>query len=72
MNKGAVIEMLKVNDYVQTPRFGEVRVNEIFSSEQAANESGYTEPTHCIAYTVLGKSTGLNRMVFCVVRIKQA
>ena len=38
--------MLKVNDYIMTPRFCTVRINEIFQTAKEAHENGYAEPTY--------------------------
>lgn len=60
MNKG---------DYIYTPRFCNVRIEEVFENRDEAIESGYTEPTHYRGdYDVLGKSIGVNRMVFAAVK----
>jgi len=58
---------MKKGDWVQTPRFCGVRIEDVLTPEQA-REQGYTEPTHYDGkYEILGKSTGLNRMVFAAV-----
>ena len=60
MNKG---------DYIYTPRFCNVRIEEVFENRDEAMENGYTEPTHYKGdYDVLGKSIGVNRMVFAAVK----
>lgn len=60
MNKG---------DYIYTPRFCNVRIEEVFENRDEAMENGYTEPTHYRGdYDVLGKSIGVNRMVFAAVK----
>lgn len=61
---------MKVNEMVMTPRFCTVRIKEIFNDRQSATEAGYTEPTHYYknGWTILGKSTGLNRMCFAGVK----
>ena len=57
---------MKVNDYVRTPRFCNVRINAIFADKDEMRAAGYTEPTHYIdaQYEVCGKSVGINKMVF--------
>lgn len=60
MNKG---------DYIYTPRFCNVRIEEVFENRDEAMENGYTEPTYYKGdYDVLGKSIGVNRMVFAAVK----
>ena len=61
---------LVVGDYVRTPRFLTVRIDEVFSSEKELRKAGYSEPTHYDSNTffVLGKSVGLNQMVFAAAR----
>lgn len=60
MNKG---------DYIYTPRFCNVRIEEVFENRDEARENRYTEPTHYKGdYDVLGKSIGINRMVFAAVK----
>lgn len=49
MIKGGHKKMkIKVGDYVRTPRFLEVRINEVFESEKEMRQAGYTEPTTAI------------------------
>jgi hypothetical protein len=56
---------MKAGDYISTPRFCTVKIEEVFNSKKAAMASGYTEPTHYEGeYDILGKSTGINRMIF--------
>ena len=56
-------------DYIYTPRFSRVRIAEVFENMEIAKANGYTEPTHYEGeYDVLGKSTGIDRMVFCAVK----
>ena len=58
--------MIKVNDKIKTPRFLTVRISEIFETVEEARQNGYYEPTYYLddSITVLGKSIGVNRMVF--------
>ena len=37
---------MKKGDYIKTPRFLTVRIEEVFEDMQLAREQGYTEPTH--------------------------
>ena len=60
-----MMSKVKVGDYIRTPRFLNVRIEEVFPNERACREAGYTEPTHYKGdVVVLGKSIGWNRMVF--------
>lgn len=60
---------MKKGDYIYTPRFCNVRIEEVFSDETVARENGYTEPTHYNGeYEILGKSIGWNRMIFAAVK----
>ena len=57
---------IKVGDYVRTPRFCTVRVEQIFTTKEDMYAAGYREPTHFMDpnYVICGKSIGLNQMVF--------
>lgn len=56
-------------DYVYTPRFCRVQIAEVFENKEIAKANGYTEPTYYKGeYDVLGKSEGVNKMVFCAVK----
>ncbi len=47
MIKGGHKKMkIKVGDYVRTPRFLEVRINEVFENEKEMRQADYTEPTN--------------------------
>ena len=61
---------MKQGDYVQTPRFLQCKIEEVFNSAKAARAEGYTEPTHYDSpnYDVCGKHIGVNRMVFAAIR----
>lgn len=61
---------MKKGDYVYTPRFCSVKIQEIFETEKEARAEGYTEPTHYDnpEYKINGKHTGLNHMIFAAVR----
>ena len=53
---------------VATPRFGVVTIAEAFGSVSEAKTHNYTEPTHYQGdMIILGKSIGINRMVFAAV-----
>lgn len=56
---------MKKGDYIRTPRFCTVKIEEVFDNTKVARSEGYTEPTHYEGeYEILGKHTGINRMVF--------
>ena len=58
---------MKKGDWVNTPRFLKVQIEDVLTPEQA-REQGYTEPTHYDGeYSILGKHTGINRMIFAAV-----
>lgn len=61
---------MTVGDRVMTPRFCAVKIESVFTSVQEARKNSYTEPTHYHndGYTILGKSTGVNHMVFAAVK----
>ena len=61
---------MKKGDYVRTPRFLTVRIEEVYEKREDATLNGYTEPTHYQdgQYDILGKSTSLNHMVFAAVK----
>lgn len=60
---------MKKGDMVHTPRFCTVRIAEVLSSNEAA-ENGYKEPTHYNSpdYDIYGKHIGTNRMQFAAVK----
>lgn len=65
---------MKKGDYVSTPRFCTVKIEDVFETEQDAKMNGYTEPTHykyqySDGYDILGKHTDLNRMNFAAVKL---
>lgn len=64
---------MKKGDWVTTPRFLSVRINEVFDSKSLAYENGYREPTHYRDenWGILGKSIDINRMVFAAYRKEQ-
>lgn len=59
---------IEIGDYIKTPRFLTVRIEEVLSEDEA-REKGYKEPTHYKNpdYEIHGKSTGINRMKFAAV-----
>lgn len=61
---------MKVNERIYTPRFCTVMVEKIFENRKEARQEGYTEPTYYKenGFTILGKSTGMNTMVFAGVK----
>lgn len=61
---------MKNGDYVYTPRFCTVKIEEVFESEMAANDAGYTEPTYYSdgEYKILGKSLDMYHMKFAAVK----
>lgn len=65
---------MKIGDMIYTPRFCTVRIGAIYEDAQQAYKEGYYEPTYYDKdpdYKILGKSTGLNHMVFAAVRKDQ-
>lgn len=62
---------MKEGSYVQTPRFGQVRIQEVFDSRAEAWKKGYREETYVTTndgYGVAGKTMGYNLMVFAAYR----
>jgi hypothetical protein len=62
---------IKKGDYVYTPRFCAVKIEEVFESSKEAREAGYTEPTHYDKdpeYSIAGKHIGTNRMIFAAIK----
>jgi hypothetical protein len=60
---------MKKGDYVKTPRFCTVKIEEVFENARSARAEGYTEPTHYEGeYEILGKHTGINRMIFAAIK----
>ncbi len=59
-------DKITVGDICHTPRFGDVRIAEVFLTKKIANIMGYTEPTYYKNpyYGILGKSIGDNQMTF--------
>lgn len=62
---------MKKGDLVYTPRFCTCQIQKVFTSRENAYKQGYTEPTHYDkdGYTVYGKHTGINRMIFAGIKL---
>ena len=55
----------KVGDYVNTPRFLQVRISKVFDSYEDIVRAGFTEPTHFRGdFKVNGKSIDMYTMKF--------
>jgi hypothetical protein len=69
--KGRNLKMKK-GDYVKTPRFLTVKIEDVFEDMEIAMAQGYKEPTHFEDenYKILGKHTGTNTMIFAAIKIK--
>lgn len=63
--------VMKIGETIRTPRFCNVTISAIFSSEENAQEDGFCEPTHYnnVDYKILGKHIDTNRMIFAAVKI---
>ena len=61
---------MKKGDYVETPRFLKVRIQEVYQDNAQALKDGYTEPTHYRSedYHIRGKHIGINRMWFAAIK----
>lgn len=60
---------MKKGDYVYTPRFCTVRINEVYDTREEAAKNGYTEPTHYNGdYEILGKSLDMYHMKFAAIK----
>jgi len=56
-------------DYIITPRFCTVKINEVFETENEARKNGYTEPTYYRGdYKVLGKVVETRKMLFAAAK----
>ena len=64
---------MKKGDFVKTPRFMTVKIEDVFENMKTAREQGYKEPTHFDDedYEILGKHIGLNRMNFVAIKINR-
>lgn len=65
---------MKKGDWVDTPRFLKVQIEEVFSSVTEARQNGYTEPTHYKwqhndGFDVLGKNIDRETMQFAAVHL---
>jgi hypothetical protein len=61
---------MEAGDYVNTPRFLQVRIQEIFATVKEMYTAGYYEPTHYKgAYQIQGKHIGENRMIFAATKL---
>lgn len=60
---------MKKGDYIMTPRFCTVIIEDILSVKEA-KEKGYTVPTHYKSseYDICGKHIGTNRMEFVAIK----
>jgi hypothetical protein len=61
---------MKKGDWVNTPRFLKVKIEEVFENRKEAWEQGYHEPTHyeSLEFDIFGKHTAINYMIFAAVR----
>ena len=62
--------MPKVGDHVRTPRFCTVTIKEVFESEDAAEDAGFTESAHIFdePFGINGRSIDLYHMEFAAYR----
>lgn len=63
--------MIKVGDWIETPRFSGVRIEAVFDSKEEAYAKRFTEPTHykdSEGYEILGKALDVYHMEFAAVR----
>ena len=57
--------MPQIGDYIETPRFLNVRIEAIFTKVEDANTLGFTQPTHFKGdFKILGRNLGNNLMDF--------
>ena len=61
---------IKVGDWIDTPRFLKIQIDEVFESSEEAYKAGYHEPTHTRipGWDIEGKNTGEYSMTFAAVR----
>ena len=62
---------MKIGERIYTPRFCTVTIKGIYNNKENARADGFTEPTHYHSedgYTILGKSVGVNQMIFAGVK----
>lgn len=64
---------MKKGDWVNTPRFCMVQLEEVFQSKEDAIKAGYTEPTYAEydGFGILGKSIDLYHMRFAAYRERE-
>lgn len=58
---------MKKGDYVMTPRFLRVKIQEVYDSESEARKAGFTETTHYWddpEFGIYGKSLDMYHMIF--------
>lgn len=62
---------MKKGESVYTERFCTVRIEKVFRSRETARKYGFIEPTYYEddKYTILGKHTGTNHMIFAAVKL---
>jgi len=61
---------MQTGEWVNTPRFLKVKIQEVFENINELYKAGYTEPTHYDGeYRIQGKSTGINTMVFAAAKL---
>ena len=60
---------MKKGEFIYTPRFCSVKIEKVCRNRNTAYKQGFTEPTHYAdaKYDILGKHTGINRMIFAAV-----
>lgn len=61
---------MNAGDYVYTPRFLRVKIEEVFDNCEEASKQGYTEPTHYKGedFDILGKGLDCYHMQFAAVK----
>ncbi|TEB09333.1 hypothetical protein Psfp_04280 [Pelotomaculum sp. FP] len=60
---------MKTGEYVNTPRFLKVYIEEVFETIKELYAAGYYEPTHYEGdYAIQGKHIGINRMTFAAAK----
>ena len=61
---------MKIGEWIDTPRFCKVKIEEVYEDNSKALENGFTEPTHYRdeEYHVRGKNIGINRMIFAAIK----
>lgn len=61
---------MKKGDWINTPRFLKVKIEEVYETENDALKSGFCEPTHYKSseYKILGKNIGNQCMIFAAAK----